>query len=271
MNESPYGVDCPNNNCETMPDEVQPCNNAAVNQVPAYSTSEPTPTPTGCNEVGYEGTTNVGQCDIDSPTCVDGIDNDCDGVMDTEDPKCYCMSPIVIDTLGDGFSLTSAADGVVFDITGTGRPLRLSWTRGDDAWLALDRDGNGSIDNGRELFGNFSPQPQPLPGELKNGFLALAEYDKSEQGGNGDGVIDNRDAVFVNLRLWRDADRDGFSDAGELKTLPDLDVAVLELNYRDSRRTDKHGNQFKYRAKVRDAKGAKVNRWAWDVFLRSAP
>ncbi|MBA3240975.1 MAG: hypothetical protein H0T60_07080 [Acidobacteria bacterium] len=94
--------------------------------------------------------------------CNDGVDNDCDGATDDEQAACYnCQpSPIVIDVLGDGINLTSAADGVMFDITAKGRPKHFSWIRGDDAWLALDRNGNGMIDNGAELFGNYTPQPR---------------------------------------------------------------------------------------------------------------
>jgi hypothetical protein len=178
-------------------------------------------------------------------------------------------SPALLDTAGDGFALTGAAGGVLFDLDGDGAPERLAWTGAgsDDAWLALDRDGDGRITRGAELFGNFTPQPAPPAGQVRNGFLALAVYDTPARGGNGDGLIDAGDAVFARLRLWRDANHDGVSQPAELHTLPALDVARLHLDYKESKRADAFGNRFRYRAKVDDARGAKVNRWAWDVFL----
>ncbi|HEX7312389.1 MAG TPA: hypothetical protein VF297_00465 [Pyrinomonadaceae bacterium] len=139
--------------------------------------------------------------------------NDVAGIWREESCSCLTYSPVLVDTAGDGFSLTDGAGGVDFDIDSDGVRERMAWTAPgfDDAWLALDGDGDGFIDGGRELFGNYTPQPL---GPERNSFLAR-----------------------------------------------------VRLDYKESKRVDEHGNRFRYRAKVDDAKGAKVNRWAWDVFL----
>ncbi len=176
---------------------------------------------------------------------------------------CSPQSPIILDVTGGGFFLTDAAQGVRFDIRGTGTPVQVAWTApgAQNAFLCLP-DANGMCDDGKDLFGNFTPQPSsPTP----NGFAALAVYDDPKNGGNGDGTIDARDAIFSSLRLWIDANHDGISQPTELYTLPSLGITSISLNYKWDQRTDQYGNIFRYRAQVGSTSGA--GRMAYDVFL----
>jgi hypothetical protein len=188
-------------------------------------------------------------------------------------PQGCCSSPIIVDTTGHGFHLTSAEDGVLFDIHADGHPVLISWTAAGsgNAFLALDRNHNGKIDNGKELFGNVTQQPKS---DHPNGYLALAEFDKPENGGNGDGIIDDRDDVFSHLRLWIDENHDGISQPEELHTLPELGVYSISLHYRDDQRfRDQYGNWFHYQAALNpDPKDgtSKDGRITYDVFFKTA-
>lgn len=217
-------------------------------------------------------TSNASAPTLADPSCC-GADEqfDCiNGGGEWNNFSCTCLSPIVIDVAGNGFDLTNAADGVLFDLARTGLVEQVSWTsaNSDDAWLVLDRNGNSIIDDGRELFGSATAQPYLAEGESKNGFRALAIFDKPENGGNDDGQIDSRDAIFTSLKLWQDRNHNGVSEGGELLSLTQSSISAIELTYKESRRTDEHGNWFRYRAKVSDGQNVQRGRWAYDVFVQ---
>lgn len=235
-------------------------------------TPSPTPTPptnsNDCQNSGWYWNFQGGYCQPD-PWCTLELQFCDPGVWSMQECQCVSGSPIVIDVLGNGFSLTDDLGGVSFDLNGDGIKEVLSWTSfgADDAWLVLDRNGNGVIDSGQELFGNLTVQPRPAPGELRNGFLALFEYDKLQNGGNSDGLIDSSDFKYSSLRLWQDTNHTGTSEPWELHALPELGIESISLDYKDSRRTDRFGNQFRYRAKITNRDDVPLGRWAWDVFL----
>jgi hypothetical protein len=181
------------------------------------------------------------------------------GCIDNDDDWPPENCPVVIDLGQNNVEFTSADDGVLFDINDDGRPEAVAWTDAEagDGFLVFDRNRNGVIDSGRELFGNATPQP-PADGN-QNGFLALALFDD-----NQDGVISSLDGIFNGLRIWVDANHNGKSEAGELTTLAANGIVLLEVDYKESRRKDRHGNELRYRARVQLENG---HTNAIDVFL----
>ncbi len=137
--------------------------------------------------------------------------------------------PLVFDLADEGINLTSAEDGVYFDIRGDGTPVKSAFIQGNNAFLFLDQNGNGSADDANELFGDH--------GGFANGFAKLAQYDE-----NQDGVIDENDSVYSQLRLWRDLNGDGMSQLEEALSLSDAGIKSISLRHDDSRQLDAHGN-----------------------------
>lgn len=177
--------------------------------------------------------------------------------------------PIIIDVFGNGIELSSANEGVSFDFDSNRHIEKLAWTEAgsDDAWLVLDRNSNGRIDNGSELFSNYAPQPYAIE---PYGFLALTEFDRLYNGGNNDGVINSADAIFSSVRLWQDLNHNGFSEPYELHTLTEFGIEAISLDYKKVKHTDEYGNKFIFRSKVYGVRHSDVGRWAWDVTLPRA-
>jgi hypothetical protein len=165
-------------------------------------------------------------------------------------PNC----PLIVDTARDGYKLTSVENGVRFDLNADGVPEQVAWTRreSDDAFLAMDRNGNGRIDDGSELFGNNTPAAPEMPGvTTPNGFEALKFVETSSYGrSERNEVITARDAAFSQLALWRDLNHNGLSEPDELQPVSESGLEAINTEYKISRRVDKYGNEFRQRSRV---------------------
>jgi hypothetical protein len=174
------------------------------------------------------------------------------------------MTPIVINLGNGGFRFTSADAGVHFDLNADGRPDRTAWTEGEseNAFLALDRNGDGRVNDGSELFGNSTEQE---PSSSPNGYKALAHFDTATGGGNGDGIVSALDSVWARLWIWRDENHNGVSEHEELSSPTTAGIASIDLSYVDASRRDRHGNLLRYSSKVQLSSGAPKH--AVDVFF----
>lgn len=159
--------------------------------------------------------------------------------------KCE-YSPILLDLSEPGFNLVGVDDPVIFDLNADGNQDLVSWTEGGegDAFLVLDRNENGLIDNGGELFGNYTVLADGSTAE--QGYIALAELDLPLFGGNGNGYIDSEDDFYWILQLWIDENHDGISDEAEMSSLWDAGVVAIDTAYEESVEQDEYGNRFAY-------------------------
>jgi hypothetical protein len=165
-------------------------------------------------------------------------------------------TPIVLSINGGRPRFSDIQNGVLFNLTGSCKQ-QIAWPVDEDAaWLFLDRNGNGTVDDGTELFGNFTPTSSGAA--ASNGYEALADLDE-----NQDAVIDQHDRVYWHLQLWFDRDRNGLSESNELVSLLDAGVEGLDVVPHLSKFTDQNGNGFRLRAKVYGA----VGHWSFDVVV----
>lgn len=219
---------------------------------------------------------------------VNGRNRRCRGLCGT--------SSIILDTTGKGFHMSDPnKNWVAFDLRGNGTFERFSWPEhgSGNAWLIYDVNDDGVITNGKEMFGNFTPHSDggvphhPDP----SGFLALAWYDKRAQGGNGDLVLDEQDAIWNHLKLWIDdhcyltPNDPCTSVPSEIHSLESAGIhniaLVYEMNPATNGGYDAYGNDFNFYVVVnaepqqdeqntKDPRPSKDPRLMYEVFLRVA-
>ena len=161
-------------------------------------------------------------------------------------------SPLILDLNGDGVKTTSKENGVYFDHENDGFAERTGWVSAEDGLLVYDRNNNGKIDNGTELFGDNTLLADGSKAE--NGFEALKEFDS-----NKDGILDQNDADWYKLQIWQDKNQNGRTDAGELKSLDETGVKSIDLNYSETQLTDSNNNAQKQTSTVTMADGSTAN------------
>lgn len=194
----------------------------------------------------HYGLDDAPEYDPDNPYLPPGEDTDGDGKPDSwsdgmlppppapPTPPVPRRDPLALDLNSDGAIGTLSRDqGVFFDLDNSGFAEETSWIAPSDGFLVLDRNQNGQIDGGAELFGTETKLANGNYAE--NGYEALAEFDA-----NSDGKVDSNDEIYEALRVWEDQNSDGVASSGELKTLTDLGVASISVDYATNRFTDEN-------------------------------
>jgi hypothetical protein len=187
-----------------------------------------------------------------------------------DDGSCACyVTPLIVALDGSWQNaMTSAPRGALFRLTPTMERLKVAWPRPVQqiaGWLARDRDGNGQIDDGSELYGSATSQPTP-PGEPRHGFIALRTEDT-----NGDGLVTEADANFASMAVWFDINHDGLTQPRELQPLTSIGITSISLRYRVFGQVDSAGNQFLYEGTGVQQVGSRLNSFRiYDVVPRTA-
>jgi hypothetical protein len=166
--------------------------------------------------------------------------------LTTSDANSKTESPLAIDLNGNGIQTVALADSTgTFDLLGDGSKVNSTWLSSGDGFLAVDKNGNGNIDNISELFGGLSKS---------DGFADLESYDS-----NGDGQVDLNDHDFANLKIWLDANSNHQTDSGELRSLTDAGVVSLNVNFTEQPFYDAQGNLYLQTSNASLSDGSAVN------------
>jgi len=148
--------------------------------------------------------------------------------VSVEDAQPKQADPLVLDLNGDGVEVGNAQP---FDIFGSGTAVLTPFPTGGDAYLALDRNGNGVIDSGQELFGDQHGS--------QHGFAELAKFDA-----NLDGIIDAADPVYTQLLLFGDLNDDGSARPDEVAGLRSAGISAIDLRYEQTLQFLTGGNRI---------------------------
>jgi hypothetical protein len=167
----------------------------------------------------------------------------------------------VLDLDSNGIQTLSVDAGVQFDLLANGQPVQTGWVGSGDGLLVMDRNNDGNINDGSELFGSSTVLPDGS--KAIDGYQALAQLDT-----NHDGVINSSDAKFAHLGVWMDGNSDGQTGTGEVKSLAELNITQLSLNAQVT--TDpNNGNLVGLTSSYQTADG--VNHIAADVWFAVKP
>jgi hypothetical protein len=194
------------------------------------------------------------------------------GEWDPELQDYPCVSPIVVQVgPRKPYTFTSADDGVVFDIDGDGWYDRVAWTDSDSdtAFLALDRNGNGYIDGGRELIGEYFYR-----NNQESGFDALLRLKKNEhrtpQSSEDETSVTALDGFYHRLVLWTDRNHNGVSEPSEMEPLSTY-ITNVQMWHATPNKWDEFGNNLKYSTSAQRRGQAAGEPWAtiYAVFLKA--
>ncbi|MEE9354420.1 MAG: Ig-like domain-containing protein, partial [Methylococcaceae bacterium] len=209
------------------------------------------------NARGYREGTETFDLDIVSTTGSDTniqLDNTHLDVNINDRTRYWTFSPIALDLNGDGIHTTALGDTEGrFDLLNNGKPIESGWLSGEDAFLAVDTNGNGIIDDRSELFG----------GAIGDGFAKLAGYDS-----NNDGVVDAQDVNFSDLQVWQDSNENHQTDEGELISLDEAGIASLNVDYTNEYAED-NSNVLLERGTATSTEGESID--MADVYFNIAP
>nr|WP_282553362.1 hypothetical protein [Providencia sneebia] len=161
-------------------------------------------------------------------------------------------TPLVIDLNGNGVQTLADSFGVSFDFDGKGTQSQTGWVHPDDGLLVWDKNKDGLINHGEELFGDNSVLNNHT--KAKDGFSALAELDS-----NSDNAIDKIDSLWSELKVWQDKNSDGISQVHELNTLDNLGIQSIELKKKETNYFDDNGNFHKLMTKVNWSNGTQTD------------